>query len=207
MNLEEFAKLFPDPATGAPLLKSTLSMILSNIQQHINIDLNTSDNQKKKALRQQFLILEGHISEWVYRAQLARVIATDDGILAIASKLVQVIEAQQTNEVSEEENYTGFEFSSGWLAGLKNRYGLGRVKAHGETVVDDPETYGIPEMKARLRERLKGFAPRDIYNCDELALQYNMRPDSTIARKNETIRGAKKNKTSVTMHLTNSEPG
>ena len=160
-----------DPVTGAPLSKSTLSMILNNRQQHLNIDLNASDNWKKKARRQQFPILEAHISEWVYRAQLARVITTDDVILAVARKFVEEIVALQDEEVSEGEDYTGFEFSSGWLAGLKNRCGLGRMKTHGETEVDDPEAYGIPEMKAGLREKLKDFAPRDIYNCDELALQ------------------------------------
>ena len=160
-----------DPVTGAPLSKSTLSIILNNRQQHLNIDLNASDNWKKKARRQQFPILEAHISEWVYRAQLARVITTDDVILAVARKFVQEIGGLQEEGVGGGEDYTGFEFSSGWLAGLKNRCGLGRVKTYGETEVDDPEAYGIPEMKEGLRERLKDFAPRDIYNCDELALQ------------------------------------
>jgi len=78
---------------------------------------------------------------------------------------------QEKEKGYEKEDYTGFEFSAGWLAGLKNLCELGRVKTQGETEVEDPEAYGIPAMKVQLRERLKDFAQRDIYNCDELALQ------------------------------------
>ncbi|CUS09910.1 unnamed protein product [Tuber aestivum] len=162
INLEEFAKLFPD--------NEILTGIKMVLDPHLNIDLNVSDNWKKKAPRQLFPVLETHISEWVYRAQLARVIMTDDVILAVARKFVQEIVALQDEEASAGEDYTGFEFSSGWLAGLKNWCGLGRVKTQGETEVDNLEAYGIPEIKARLRESLKDFAPRNIYNCDDLAL-------------------------------------
>ena len=112
-------------------------MILNNRQQHLNINLNASNYWKKKAGRQHFPIREAHISEWVYRPQLARVITTDDVILAVARKFVEEIVGLQGEEVSEGENYTGFEFSSGWLADLKNQCRLGRVKTHGETEVDD----------------------------------------------------------------------
>jgi len=164
-------QLMTDPVTGTPLSKSTLSMILKNRQHHLNIDLNARENWKKKARRQQFPVLESYISEWVYQAQLARVVTSDDVILAVARKFVDEIMGQEKEEGHEKEDNTGFEFSSEWLAGLKNRCGLGRVKTQGETEVEDPEAYGIPAMKVQLRERVKDFAPRDIYNCDELALQ------------------------------------
>jgi len=80
-----------DPVTGTPLSKSTLSMILKNRQHHLNIDLNARDNWKKKARRQQFPVLESYISEWVYQAQLARVVTSDDVILAVARKFVDEI--------------------------------------------------------------------------------------------------------------------
>ena len=54
---------------------------------------------------------------------------------------------------------------------MKNRNGLGRVKTQGDSVVDDPETFGIPAMRQGIQELLKDFAARDIYNCDKLALQ------------------------------------
>lgn len=72
----------------------------------------------------------------------------------------------------EYEDYSGFEFSPGWLAGLKNRHGLRRVWTQGDTIIDDPIAFGIPAMQTEIREQLRDYAARDIYNCDELALQY-----------------------------------
>ncbi|RPA91727.1 hypothetical protein L873DRAFT_1848123 [Choiromyces venosus 120613-1] len=57
-------------------------------------------------------------------------------------------------------------------------------------------------MREGIQEILKDFAVCDIYNCDELALQYNMRLDTTIAQKGKVIRGSKKNKTRITVFLT-----
>jgi len=54
---------------------------------------------------------------------------------------------------------------------LKNRNGLGRVKTQGDSGIDDREAFGIPAMREGIQEILKDFAARDIYNCDELALQ------------------------------------
>ena len=69
------------------------------------------------------------------------------------------------------EYYSGFEFSIGWLGALKKRNGLGRVKTQGDLIINDPVAFGIPAMHENIREILKDFAVRDIYNCDELALQ------------------------------------
>ena len=37
--------------------------------------------------------------------------------------------------------------------------------------MDDAEAFGIAAMRESMKEILKDFAVRDIYNCDELALQ------------------------------------
>jgi len=54
---------------------------------------------------------------------------------------------------------------------LKNICELGRVKRYGETEIDDQKAYKVPRITVRLRECLKDFAQRDIYNFEELALQ------------------------------------
>ena len=158
-----------DPATGLPLSKSTLSTILKNSSEYLNIDIKAADVWKKKARRQHFPVLERHVVEWVYRAQLARVITTDDVILAVAKRFTEQLSSLKDSE--QAEDYSGFEFSVGWLGALKNRNGLGRVKTQGDSIIDDPEAFGIPAMRASIKEILKDFAVRDIYNCDELALQ------------------------------------
>lgn len=78
--------------------------------------------------------------EWIYRAQLARVITTDDVILAVAKHFTEQL--SMTRDGEEGEDYSGFEFSKGWLGSVKNRNGLGRVKTQGDSIVDDPETFG-----------------------------------------------------------------
>lgn len=160
---------FADPATGLPLSKSTLSTILKNSSEYLNIDIKAADIWKKKARRQQFPVLERHVVEWVYQAQLARVITTDDVILAVAKRFTEQLSS--LNDSEQAEDYSGFEFSVGWLGALKNRNGLGRVKTQGDSIIDDPEAFGIPAMRESIKEILKDFAVRDIYNCDELALQ------------------------------------
>ena len=158
-----------DPATGLPLSKSTLSTILKNSSEYLNIDIKATDVWKKKARRQHLPVLERHVVEWVYRAQLARVITTDDVILAVAKRFTEQLSSLKDSE--QVEDYSGFEFSVGWLGALKNRNGLGRVKTQGDSIIDDPEAFGIPAMRESIKEILKDFAVRDIYNCDELALQ------------------------------------
>jgi len=152
-----------------PLSKSTLSTILKNSSEYLNIDIKATDVWKKKARRQHLPVLERHVVEWVYRAQLARVITTDDVILAVAKRFTEQLCSLKDSE--QVEDYSGFEFSVGWLGALKNRNGLGRVKTQGDSIIDDPEAFGIPAMRESIKEILKDFAVRDIYNCDELALQ------------------------------------
>lgn len=159
---------FSDPATGLPLSKSTLSTILKNSSEYLNIDIKAADVWKNKSRRQHFPVLERHVVEWVYQAQLARVITTDDVILAVAKRFTEQLSSLADSE--QAENYSGFEFSIGWLGALKNRNGLGRVKTQGDSIIDDPEAFGIPAMREGIKEILKDFAVRDIYNCDELAL-------------------------------------
>jgi len=160
---------FADQATGLPLSKSTLSTILKNSSKYLNIDIKATDVWKKKARRQDFPVLERHVVEWVYRAQLARVITTNDVILVVAKRFTEQLSSSKDSD--QVEDYTGFEFSVGWLGALKNRNGLGRVKTQGDSIMDDAEAFGIAAMRESMKEILKDFAVRDIYNCDELALQ------------------------------------
>ena len=49
---------------------------------------------------------------------------------------------------------------------------------------------GFEERIARLKDKIKEYDLRDIYNMDETALFYNMCPDKTIAK--QQIEGSKK---------------
>lgn len=90
----------------------------------------------------------------MHRAQQVRVVTTDDIIFGIAKRFAEELAGIVT------EDYSGFEFLAGWLAGVKNRHGLRRVRTQGETVIDDPIAYGIPAMRDEIREQLKDYPVR-----------------------------------------------
>ena len=84
---------------------------MKNSSEYLKIDIAATDNWKKKARKQQFPLLETHVVEWIYRAQLARVITTNDVILAVAKRFTEQLSI--TREGEEGEDYSGFEFSKG----------------------------------------------------------------------------------------------
>ena len=139
-----------------------MSNILLQSDRWLHIDVSAPDNWKKKARKEQYPILEKHVAEWVYRAQLARVITTDEIIQGVSRCFAE----EMTRAGTTSEDYSDFEFSGGWLIALKNRHGLGRVRTQGDTIVDDPIAFGIPVMGAEIREQLQNFAPQDTYNCN-----------------------------------------
>ena len=61
-------------------------------------------------------------------------------------------------------------FSSGWLSKFKKRHGLKQVKKHGEAASADNAAIvkTIPELK----EILKSYDLKDIFNMDETGLFY-----------------------------------
>ena len=67
------------------------------------------------------------------------------------------------------EDYSDFIISNGWLHGVKLRHGLSSKKTRGDGGNVDESI--LPEMRRGLQEQLAEFAPQDIWNCDELALQ------------------------------------
>ena len=68
------------------------------------------------------------------------------------------------------EDYTDFVYSNGWLHRIKQQHGLTDKKVQGKG--GGMDTNQLPIMRHDLMQQLEGFSIQDIYNCDELALQY-----------------------------------
>lgn len=72
------------------------------------------------------------------------------------------------NTVEEDvENYDEFTFSPGWLYNFKARQGLAMQRLSGEAGSTDPKL--VEPERERLREITRGYATRDIHNCDKTA--------------------------------------
>jgi hypothetical protein len=68
------------------------------------------------------------------------------------------------------EDYNDFVISNGWLYGVKQRNELSSKKTKGDGGKVDESL--IPEMREEIQRELEGYALENIFNCDEMALQY-----------------------------------
>lgn len=103
--------------------------------------------------------LEDTLYEWILQSQ-DHIILSDDVIIEKAKNLAKLF------HISEND----FKFLHGWLYKFKKRHSLKRIVKHGEDAsVDDAV---IEEALPQLREILKEYDLKDIYNMDETGLFY-----------------------------------
>ena len=100
--------------------------------------------------------------EWVDRANMAHVMVSEHVMKTAAQRLMAALPPN-------DEDYSDFIISNGWLNGVKQRHRLSSKKTRGDGGSVDEGL--LPEMQRGLQEQLADFAPQDIWNCDELALQ------------------------------------
>ncbi|CAG8595337.1 7626_t:CDS:2 [Dentiscutata erythropus] len=109
----------------------------------------------------QHLDLENALLEWVLQNQDNFIIS--DGILIEKAKtFAKLLKIPESN----------FKFSYRWLFKFKKKHGLEQLKKHGEdaSVDDNQVTIAI----SQLREVLKEYNLKDIYNMDETGLFYRL---------------------------------
>ena len=121
---------------------------------------------KKKGRSAQFPVFEQLLASWIDKASNAKVVINDEIIKAQARLLIEEL---QDLENDIDENYTGFELSSGWLYGFKIQFGICRQRYAGDDGACDPAV--VEPARERLQHTLKDKHPRDVYNCDETAFQ------------------------------------
>ena len=103
--------------------------------------------------------LENALYEWVIQMQ-AKVILTDAILMQKAKDFSQLLNIPDDD----------FKFSSGWLSKFKKRHGLKQVKKHGEAASAD--NAAIVKTIPKLKEILKSYDLKDIFNMDETGLFY-----------------------------------
>lgn len=96
-------------------------------------------------------------------------------------------EAQLFNEHLDVERFSTLE---GWFTRLKERYCLVFKNVCGERA--DVEEAACKDWRMlKLTRILTNYAPKDIFNCDEMALFFKALPDKTIMFKGDSCAGGK----------------
>ena len=144
--------------------------------------------KKQKDQTASFPFLEHFLALWIDEAEEARVLVTDD-IIRIQADIIQ----SKLTDAGVDEQYDGFEMSSGWLARFKSRHNFGILHKHGQSAVDQA---ALPAHRAHLAAQLASYAPCDRYNCDESGLVFNKQPRSSNVRliKERNVEGEKTTK-------------
>lgn len=133
--------------------------------------------------------LEEALFDWVCDVRNSRKCISGAIIQAKALQL-----AQKANELLLSDSQITTQFSEGWLENFKRRWQLKSFKLHGEA--GDVDEHAINEQLARIRQKVSQYALKDVFNCDESGLFYQMAPDRTIAPS--SFAGRKKQKARFT---------
>lgn len=95
----------------------------------------------------------------------------------IRSKAIQL--AAKSNECLQSDDQITTQFSDGWLEKFKKRWYLKAYKLHGEA--GDVDNVGIDNALETIRANISKYPLKDVFNCDESGLFFQMAPDKTIA--------------------------
>ena len=135
-------------------------------------------------------ILEMALFNWVIDQQARRVNISGDMIIEKAKRM-QI----NSNEHLAVADKSELKFSAGWLDNFKSQWNLRVFKSHGE--IGDADLEAAARELPIIREKLKGYDPRYVYNADECGLFLKMAPDKTIYT--ERLPGRKKTKDRISL--------
>jgi hypothetical protein len=90
-----------------------------------------------------------------------------------------------------------FEASSGWLEAFRKRHQIVFKAISGEAAAVD--TSVVSKWKERLPDLLRGFEPKNIFNCDETALFFRTLPNKSLVEKVDSCKGGKGSKDRLTI--------
>ena len=93
--------------------------------------------------------------------------------------------------------FSTFTASNGWLEKWKISYGIREKRVNGEAVEVSGET--VNAWMERLWELTKDYDPVDIWNMDEMGCFFKALPEKGLAEKKSQAKGGKKSKTRLTI--------
>jgi DDE superfamily endonuclease/Tc5 transposase DNA-binding domain/Fission yeast centromere protein N-terminal domain len=184
--------------TGHLINQSQISKILS--ERYASLDdltLKKTALESKRHYDGKWPDLDLALFEWHQRIQRTEATITGEILLAKAKEIWEQL-PQYKDEVPPQ-------WSNGWLAGWKKRFGVKQYKRYGEARsadVNNPEN--IKQMED-LRRLCSEYPNSDIFNMDETGLFWKLSPDRTLAT--QATSGGKKSKDRITVALTTNADG
>lgn len=102
-------------------------------------------------------------------------------------------------EYAQMFNYTEFKASSGWLTKFKKRHDISFIVLSGESASAD--IIAANTFLKNIKPILNQFSNDNIFNCDETALFYRWFSNKSFVHTSDIKRGAKKDKSRITIML------
>ena len=90
-----------------------------------------------------------------------------------------------------------FQGRNGWLGKWKQRYNICQMNIAGEE--GDVSEEVLESWNERLRELTRGYAPRDVWNLDEIGCFWKIMPEKSLSQKRKRCRGGKNAKQRLTV--------
>ena len=123
--------------------------------------------------------------------QKAKRININGNLIVEKAKRIQI---RMNEQVSVPKKPT-LNFSAGWLGKFKSGWNQRVFKSHRESGDADLEA-AVRELPL-IKEKLRRYDPKDIFNADECGLFFKMAPDKTVST--ERLPGRKKTKDRITL--------
>ena len=166
--------------------RSTVSDILKCSEKWLNYDCESRSEEKATRVTQpRHCQLEDALFMWFTNAE-AHNLAMSDELLCLKAK-----------ELGDQLDIKDLAYSRGWLCNFKKRRGIKLRERHGESASVCAES--VESGRDKLKELLKDYQLKDIYNMDETGLFFRLEPNKTLASK--TVKGTKKSKDRISVGL------
>src|SRR5437764_4221599 len=168
-----------------------VSDILKEKDRWVAIDNDSYQANLKRKKKIQFPIIEEALTVWLDKALQAKLVLTES---------ILTTKALDFAVLCNEEK---FKASNGWLDNFKKRHNLRQYNIHGEA--SSAPIQDLDSMRGRLRQTLRDYDPKDIFNCDETGLFWKMKLNHTIS--NGPVVRTKQSKDRITILLTCNSTG
>ena len=133
--------------------------------------------------------LELALYNWI-SDKVSRGIQVNGEIIRLQADKLQ----QESNKLLPPTTQLSLKFSKGWLARFQKRHGLKFRRIHGEAMSANSDA--LREAMPDIINKVKAYAPQDVWNADEFGLCYRQPPGWTFSAA--SVRGFKKDKSRLT---------